>query len=267
MKPNFLLLICLAIIVSQTSGAQTAGPWNKKQCAVVLTYDDALNVDLDNVVPALDSMHLKGTFYLIGDSPVLNKRMNEWRKAAKHGHELGNHTLFHPCDGSLSGRDWVTPEDDLTRFTLKRAQEEIRVTNLLLQAIDGKTERTFAYPCGDTQIGGVNYYADLKYEFAGARGVFAVLQPLNEIKTDNIAGFGINGQSGDYMVGLVKQAMESHTLLVFIFHGVGGGHSINVSLEAHRQLLAFLKQHKNEIWNAPMVDVAKFISSQQKLKK
>lgn len=268
MKIQSLLIIGFSIILFQYSNAQsTGGMWNNKQCAVVLTYDDALDVDLDNVMPLLDSLHLKGTFYLIGASPVLSKRMTEWRLAAKHGHELGNHTMFHPCDGSLPGRDWITPEADLNKFSLRRVQTEIAVTNTLLNAIDGKTERTFAFPCADTQIDGVNYYTDLQTEFVCARGVRAVFQRLNEIKLDNIGGFGINGQSGEFMIDLVKQAMQSQTLLVFIFHGVGGGHTIDVSLEAHRQLLLFLKQHKSEIWNAPMLDVADFIRKNQYLKK
>lgn len=46
------------------SNAQTSTTWNGKSCAVVLTYDDGLNIDLSNVVPALDSVGLKGTFYI-----------------------------------------------------------------------------------------------------------------------------------------------------------------------------------------------------------
>lgn len=61
------------------------------------------------------------------------------------------------------------------------------------------------------------------------------------------------------MINLVKKAIESNTLLVFLFHGVGGEHSINVSAKAHSELLHFIKLHQNEIWNAPMVDVAQFI--------
>ena len=61
------------------------------------------------------------------------------------------------------------------------------------------------------------------------------------------------------MINLVKKAIETHTLLVFLFHGVGGEHDFNVSLEAHSQLINFLKLQENDIWNATMVDVAKFI--------
>ena len=57
--------------------------------------------------------------------------------------------------------------------------------------------------------------------------------------------------------------MQTNTLLVFLFHGVGGEHSINVSLAAHSQLLHFLKDHEKEIWIAPMIDVAEYIKSYQ----
>ena len=259
------LLFMLSISIFLHSEAQQINQWNGKQCAVVLTYDDALNVHLDNVIPCLDSAGLKGTFYLIGESPVISKRMSDWRLAAKHGHELGNHSLNHPCDGGIQGRSWVTAENDLSKYTADRAIKEIRVTNTLLQAIDGKTERTFAFPCGDTKIDTITFYRTLEHDFIAARGVQDGMQPLNKVDLNNINCYGINGQSGAYLIDLVKKAMESNTLLVFLFHGVGGEHNINVSLEAHRQLIQYLKQHEHEIWIAPMVDVAKYIRKNQRL--
>jgi sialate O-acetylesterase len=47
---------------------------------------------------------------------------------------------------------------------------------------------------------------------------------------------------------------------------VGGEHSLNVSLDAHSQLLHFLKQNEENIWIAPMIDVAKFIKKYQAIK-
>ncbi|MDP4275830.1 MAG: polysaccharide deacetylase family protein [Bacteroidota bacterium] len=267
MKLNQAILFVITVLIFQQSYAQKAKEWNGKQCAVVLTYDDALNVHLDNVIPCLDSAGIKGTFYIVGESPALNKRIAEWRLAAKHGHELGNHTLTHPCDACKPGRSWVTPEKDLSKYSVDRAIKEIRVNNTLLKAIDGKTERTFAFPCGDTKIDTVNFYDAVKHEFAGARGVKSDLKSLNQVDLNDINCYGMNGQSGDYMIDLVNKAMKSHTLLVFLFHGVGGEHSINVSREAHSQLIHYLKQHKNEIWVAPMVEVAKYIKKNQSHKK
>jgi sialate O-acetylesterase len=136
---------------------------------------------------------------------------------------------------------------------------EIRATNTLLKAIDGKTARTFAYPCGDRRIGGVNFYDQLKNDFVAARGVTGGLLTAAQVKLDDVNCYSINGQSGQYMVDLVKQAQQSHTLLVFLFHGVGGGHALNVDLSAHRQLLRYLQAHEKEIYIAPMVEVAERI--------
>jgi peptidoglycan/xylan/chitin deacetylase (PgdA/CDA1 family) len=257
-------LLALALLPALAGRAQSTDGWNHKQCAVVLTYDDAIDQDLDNVMPALDSVGLKATFYLIGRSPVIGKRMEEWRTAARNGHELGNHSLTHPCDGTLPGfSSWVDPDRDLSKYTIPRAQDEIRVTNVLLQAIDGKAIRTYAFPCGEFTIHDSSYYLGLRKEFAGARGVLPHMETLGKINPDNIGGYSMDGQTGEQMIALVKQARETHTLLVFVFHGVGGGHSINVNLAAHSQLLHYLKDHSDEIWVAPMVDVATFIRAHQ----
>ena len=133
--------------------------------------------------------------------------------------------------------------------------------NNILKAIDGKSKRTFAYPRGDLKIHDTSYLDPLKNEFIAARGVKGEMLPMNKIDLYNVGCYTMNGQSADEMIALVKKAMASHTLLVFLFHGVGGEHSLDVSLEAHSGLLHYLKQHENEIWIAPMLDVAEFIES------
>src|SRR3954469_15260201 len=264
MKFFCIKLVCILLIsgayVSAT--AQNNATWQGKRCAVVLTYDDALDVDLDNAVPLLDSLGLKATFYLSGYSGTLNTRLKDWRAVAAEGHELGNHTLFHPCTGSLPGRGFVTRDYDLDNYSVRRITDEITMTNALLKAIDGKTARTFAYPCGDTKIHDTSYIVPVENQFAAARGTQSEMPAINTIDLYNIGCYAINGQSGDELIALVKQAMQKGTLLVFLFHGVGGGHSLNVSLPAHSQLLHFLKQNEKDIWIAPMVQVADFIKQQ-----
>jgi YVTN family beta-propeller protein len=260
MKKILYLLVCLAALSGR---AQNANMWNHKQCAVALTYDDAIDGDLDNVLPALDSLGLKGTFYLIGSSPVVASRMKEWREAALHGHELGNHALYHPCDGSLPGRSFVQADHDLSKYTVSRAVSEIRMNNVLLNAIDGRTKRTFAYPCGDLKIGDSFFYAGLRKDFVAARGVRPAMDPIEKVNLDNVDCYSMNGQTADQMIALVKEAIRTRTLLVFLFHGVGGGHSINVGLKEHSVLLHFLKDHEQEIWIAPMVEVAEYIRGRQ----
>jgi peptidoglycan/xylan/chitin deacetylase (PgdA/CDA1 family) len=259
---KYRFLIYLAVLFAGSLYAQP-GPlaWKGKKSAVVLTYDDALNVHLDKVVPLLDSLNVKGTFYLSGYFPGCRDRIADWRKAAGHGHELGNHTLFHPCIGEGQGRDWVSSERKMENYSLQRMSEEIKMNNILLNAIDGKTKRTFAYPCGDIKIHD-SAYLDMN-DFVAARGTKPTPVNIMQIDLSDISCTSIMNHSGAQLIDLVKQTMTAGGLLVFLFHGVGGEHNINVSEEAHRQLIYFLKQHEKEIMIATMIDIAEHIKSYQ----
>ena len=57
--------------------------------------------------------------------------------------------------------------------------------------------------------------------------------------------------------------METHSLLVILFHGVGGGNFLNVSLPAHRQFLQYLKQNEKNIMITTMIKAADHIKSWQ----
>ncbi len=260
---TLVALICLIAFITH---AQTSTTWNGKSCAVVLTYDDGLNVDLTNVIPALDSVGLKGTFYISDYFDGLKDQIFKWRKAAAEGHELGNHTVWHPCEGGRPGREFVKPDVDLNNYTVSRMVKEIKTMNNILKAIDGKTERTFAYPCGDMKIHDTAYLDGMKNDFVAARGVTPAMQTINKVDLYNVDCYGINSETGEQLINLVKQAMQTHTLLVFLFHGVGGEHSLNVSLEAHSALLHFLQQNEKNIWVAPMIDIAKYIQQYQQKK-
>ena len=262
-----IVLVVFLLIIASANFAQDKGLWHNKKCAVALTYDDAIDVDLDNAVPALDSVGLKATFYLSGFSGLLNNRLDEWRAIAKRGYELGNHTMYHPCVGKRLGRGFVTAEYDLDNYTIRRIQDEIRMTNTTLKAIDGKTKRTFAYPCGDTKIRDTPYLTSMSNEFVAARGTQQQMPKINEVDLYNIGCYAINGQSGEELIALVKKAMATNTLLVFLFHGVGGGHSLNVSLAAHSKLLHFLKQNEKDVWIAPVIDIAEYIKNYKQSKK
>ena len=126
----------IALLVSLNNYAQSAPPWQGKQCAVVLTYDDAIDQHLDYAVPLLDSLGLKATFYITAYSTSIQKRMDEWKKLAVKGYELGNHTLYHPCIGGPD-KGWLNPEFDMRRYTVQRMVNETRMANVFLQALDG----------------------------------------------------------------------------------------------------------------------------------
>jgi len=256
-------MLVLAILICQLGAfAQTDTPWHHKKCAVVITYDDAYDQQLDNAIPVLDSLGLKATFYITAFSNSMQTRLNDWKKIAANGHELGNHTLFHPCNGG-KGREWVNPDHDLSKYSVQRMIDETRMTNLFLRALDGKTKRTFAFTCGDMKIGDSSFINAMKDDFVAARAVRNQMHKINEIDLYNVDCYVVNGETGRQMIEWVKEALETNSLLVILFHGVNGGNALNVSLQAHSQLLHFLKQNEKDIWVAPMIDVAEYIKNYQ----
>jgi peptidoglycan-N-acetylglucosamine deacetylase len=259
-KSLSVLIIHLTLITAAFT--QTSLDWNGKKCAVVLTYDDAINQHLDNAIPVLDSLGLKATFYVTAFSNSMQTRLNDWKKLSLKGHELGNHTLYHPCIGG-KGREWVKPEYDMNNYTVQRMIDETRMTNLFLKALDGKTKRTFAFTCGDMKIGDSSFINAMKTDFIAARAVRNQMHKKNEIDLYNVDCYMVNGETGPQMIEWAKKAIETNSLLVILFHGVGGGNGLDVSLPAHREFLQFLKKNEKNIWIAPMLKVAEHIKTWQ----
>ena len=120
-----------------------------KKRPLYFTYDDAIDQQLNNAVPVLDSLGLRATFYITAYSTSVQNRLNDWKKLAATGHELGNHTLFHPCIGNIPGREWVPADYQLNNYTIQRMVDETRMTNLFYVHWMEKTKRSFAFTCGE----------------------------------------------------------------------------------------------------------------------
>jgi peptidoglycan-N-acetylglucosamine deacetylase len=90
------------------------------------------------------------------------------------------------------------------------------------------------------------------------------MNSINNMNMEDVNSYVIINHTGKYMTDLVDEAVKSGSLVVFLFHGVGGGHSLNVELKEHRELLRHLKKREKEVWVATMVDVAEFVKKRQK---
>lgn len=236
-------------------------PWKGQQAAVVLTYDDGLHTHLNRVIPALDERGLVGTFYLPGNAPTLPARINEWRTIERRGHELGNHTLFHPCDATQAGMDWVPPSYNLAQYTRRRLVDEVAVSQTLLQSIDGKTSRTLALTCGHTQDMEGSFVADLPKTVSAIRAVRHEIPTAQDLNLRDIPAYMVNGQTGEELIAWVQEAQKKGGILVLLFHGVGGEHGLDVTLEAHHRLLDYLKTNEKSVWTTTLQHVATHIQS------
>lgn len=268
-KPISVSLLYLLSISLSATAQESGSPkrWYGKKAAVVITYDDALEVQLDNAMPVLDSLGLKATFYLSASFSGSKNRINDWRKAAAHGHELGNHTLYHPCDASKPGRSWVSPMNDLSKYTLAEIMREVDMTNTFLESVDGKRERTFAYTCGDTETGEGSFIDAISTQFVSMRGVNGQLNKLETLNLKNIDCFVVDESNATQLWEWAEKAKKENALLVVLFHGVGGGHSINVDLKRHREFLKYLKKNENDFWVTTMLEASKHCIEQKANKK
>lgn len=250
---RFTFVVSLASLMF--SAVAQAGPvtWpGKAKAAVSLSYDDALNSQLDNAAPALRKYDIKVSFYPTLSSPIVAARMAEWRKLAADGHELGNHTLFHSCAKSKPGRDWVAAHNDLDKKTMAQMREELTTANAFLHAIDGKTERTLTPPCLDWELADGDYVKTLGILFVGIKGA-------EKIPAENTAMLLPDGHTGKQLIDFVKKSAQKGGLVQIIFHGIGGDH-LSVSKEAHEELLKFLAENREVYWTDTYINIASHLN-------
>jgi len=264
-KYYFICTLVFTIITNNYLSAQTDEEkfrWrNNAQAAVCLTFDDGLDSHLDYAMPLLDSFQLKGSFYCTGNSPSLQNRLKEWQMLVKNGHELGNHTLFHPCDGKT--HDWVRPEYDLSKYTKNQIRSELYTANTLLTAVDGKTERTFAYTCSNYKIAGDSSYVEVVRDlFVAARCDGSMPTRMDSLDLHFMPSWMVDNNTGKELIDYVKRAKENGTIAIIMFHNVGGGY-LNVSTDAFSELLAYLKSNENDYWVETFKTITDYIAVQR----
>ena len=256
--PLFVLFFTITLLPLFCT-AQIQWP-NGAKAAVVFTYDDGLDCHLDVAVPQLDQYGFKGTFYATGNSQNLLNRNHDWRAIAHNGHELGNHTLFHPCDGERL--DWVKPEYDINKYTLQQLLTELKTANALLKAIDGKTERSFGYTFSDYKAGGIDFTPNIKEMFVAARRDGPVPETMNGYPTWAAPSWGVNDPTAEELIAYVEEAKSNGTIATFMFHSVGGGY-LNVGAAEHEALLKYIKENEKDFYCDSFINVMKFVQANQ----
>jgi peptidoglycan/xylan/chitin deacetylase (PgdA/CDA1 family) len=244
--------------------AQESYPWpGGRRAAVSLAYDDALPSQLDVAIPALDRRGLRASFYLTLANDTLRTRMSDWRAAAARGHELGNHTLFHQCSSAAPGHEWVEPHRDLDSTSAAQMRDQVRIANTLLFALDGRDERTFTPPCGESRAHGEDYVTTVADDFlAIRRGDGAIVADMRALDLKAVPVAAPAGLTGAQLIAIVEEAARRGTLASLTFHGVGGDY-LATSREAHEQLLDHLAAHPERYWVDTFANITRFIREQR----
>lgn len=259
-KALILLFFAMNGILSFAQDREFKWPDGKK-AAIAFTYDDGMKTHLSSAMPDLEAANFRGTFYITGKDMTPEKIIG-LRKAAEKGHELGSHTLFHPCS---SNESWVWKEFQTEGYTFRKMRFELEVMNNFLFAIDGKTKRTYAYPCHIKELGD-GYYVDSLAEsglYTAARnGVAPELKDIKKLNPFDVPSLSLKDSEDLEIAKLyVEQAIENKTLAVFCIHGVGGEYIV-LSRKKHQEIIQYVKDREDDVWVAPLEEIMTYYKAE-----
>jgi len=239
-------------------------PWSPYQGAVSLTFDDGTQNQLEKAVPPLDEFGLKATFYLPPKGDDWRTRLAPWAAVAARGHEIGNHTLTHPCPGNILGTS-----GGLEAMSLADIEEDIvKAQERLEQLAPHQTDWTFAYPCYCTTVGRgqarQSYVPVVARRFLAGRaaGEYGIGNAPAAVDLACAWSLPVERMSGYEMIGLVEEITARGHWAILVFHEIDGAR-LTVGSYDLRMLLNHLRRRAGVIWTAPVVEVARKVAGWQ----
>lgn len=260
MATLLLLPACLLEpVASWAQSAEAAFRWpDGKRAAVSLSFDDARPSQVDTGLALLARLGARATFYVV---PVhVEAKLSGWKRLVAAGHEIGNHSLRHPCTGNFA---W-SRDAALENYTLERMRQELLEGNRRLEQMLGVTPVTFAYPCGQTFIGrgrATQSYVPLVAElFLAGRG-WLDETPNDPIYHDpaQVTGMSMDGMDFPDVRALVENAREAGQWLVLAGHEIGHSGPQTTRVEMLESLVPFLQDPNNGIWFETVEAVARYL--------
>jgi peptidoglycan-N-acetylglucosamine deacetylase len=218
------------------------------RAAVSLSFDDARESQLDVGAPVLAETRTKVTFYLTAGD--LGNRADDWKKAAAAGHELGNHSMVHPCSGNFGWSRTHALED----MSLDRMRQELTEANRAIEAATGVRPVTFAYPCGQTFVGrgrGVQSYVPLISELFLSGRLWLSEAPNDPGYADlaQLTGYPMDDVEFDELEPVIRNAVDRGQWLVLAGHDIGSTPGKQVTrVSMLRALTRYLQQRDRLVW-------------------
>jgi peptidoglycan/xylan/chitin deacetylase (PgdA/CDA1 family) len=255
------ILLCVSQLVLSQSPTPFAWPQGK-QMALSLSFDDGRDSQPLIGVPLLDEYGAKATFYIV--PPRAAKRLDAWKKTVASGHEIGNHSVNHPCSGNFV---WARPTA-LEDYTLAQMRAELREANQQTQALLGVTPTVFAYPCGATFVGrGVSTqsYVPVVAELFQSGRLWLSEAPNSPDYCDfaQLTGMESDGKDFDQILPLIEAARQAGQWLVLAGHDIGEGGRQTTRVAMLRQLIQYAQDPANGIWLAPVGEVGTYVQAKR----
>jgi peptidoglycan/xylan/chitin deacetylase (PgdA/CDA1 family) len=240
-----------------------AFPWLENcRGAVSLTFDDGMTSQLQLAIPMLNDHGLRGTFYVNPRGDNWQERMAPWNEAARAGHEIGNHTMAHPCSRAFRDSSELGALESLTSAELEA--DVVEAERRLNSAILTQKERSFCYPCYQDFVGEggarQSYVPVIARHFIAARAKGEVANHPATCTLHHLSSWPAERCWGATLVGLAERAATQGRWTILTFHGINQGH-LSVSEVDLKELLDHLSAHRERIWTAPVIEVAHSITA------
>ena len=266
LKTFVLHLFSFFLVAMQVSFAQSqpSFAWpDGKQVAISLTFDDARESQVEVGTALLDQFGVKGTFYVV--PAAVERKLEGWKKAVANGHEIGNHSLKHPCSGNFP---WARKKA-LENYSVEQIREELIEANKQIQNLLGVQCSVFAYPCGQTFVGRgketKSYVPVIADIFFTGRGW------LDEGPNDpqfcdfaQLTGIESDGKDFEQILPLIESAKKNKQWLVLAGHEMNETGTQTTRLSMLKKLLEYAQDPSHGIWIAPVGTVAKYVKDQRK---
>lgn len=243
-----------------------AFPWpDGRSGAISLTFDDGMRSQAEVAAPLLQQYGLRGTFY-VNPRENYREQLAPWRAVADAGHEIGNHTVSHPCS---KGFPFISQQGrrGLEELSWEEMDGEIETAKQRLAELFPEQGRvSFAYPCYQPFVGRGAHrrsYVPLVLEHCIAgRGRGERANDPYYCDLGYLWSWPCERMTGAEMVGLVEQAVNDGRWGILTFHGVHEGH-LSVADGDLAELCAFLQRNQARVWTAPVAEVAAWVAPRQ----
>ena len=265
--------VCWAIIIgTQVSGQSSSLQkgvevkpfrWpNGKKAAVSLSFDDARLSQVDYGLALFKKEGVKVTFFV--QPSGVEKRLAGWKQAVADGHEIGNHSLTHPCTGNYA----FSRHNALENYDLAMMAQQLDGANQEIYRQLAVKPRTFAYPCGQKFVGKgteVKSYVPLVADrFLAGRGYLD--ESANDPLVCDLAqamGTGFDDLDFTQMKKIVDDAVQEGRWVIFVGHEIGQRGYQTTDTKALESLCEYLKNPATGVWLSTVEEIASYIRKQR----
>ena len=234
-----------------------------KRAALSVSFDDARLTQPDNGFEILDRHGVRASFYVTPSA--VEKRLDAWKRAVATGHEIGNHTITHPCSGVAS---W-SRNNALEDYTMERITAEIDGATDSLKKMLGVTPTTFAYPCGQWWVGRgrthQSYVPLIAERFLAARGGGGHAVP-GYADLALVPSLGSDRMTIETFRAEIAKAAEQGNWLVLTGHEISSDPTkdpLTTLTSVLDEVCKYAKDPANQIWVDTVETIGKYVIEQR----